>query len=322
MRRRWFLAGGSALALTARTGLAAQTKGVWGRVAGRPDGGLPVLVLAPPAAARGPCPAIIFSHGLGGRAGPFVPVALPWVAAGFVVLLPEHLDSLARGAPRRPSFLELKRYALLRIADIKAILATLPELAGKGDARIVPGAVGVGGHSFGAWTAAVIAGATVYMAAGREQSFADPRPRAFLLLAGPPVPPGTNAMHSFQGFTARSFGDLTRPLLLMDGTRDAAPPGSPGSYRERLAAYALSPPGNKYLGIELNGTHMTMAGLAPARDARLVAIARRSLADMHALSLPFWRGFVSGDAERIAWLNGPAPYGIDPGNLTFERRLG
>jgi len=320
MRRRLFLAGTTAFALAAATGRDAESASVWTRLAGRPDGGLPVLVLPP--APRGPAPVIIFSHGLGGRPEGFTRLVTPWVGAGFLVLLPEHLDSLARGAPRRPSFAELKRYALLRIGDITAVLTALPELAAKAGTRIEPARVGYGGHSFGAWTAAAIAGATVYVGPGRPRNFGDPRPLAFLLIAGPPVPPDATPMHPFQGYAPDSFRGLTRPLMLIDGTHDGAPPGGPASYRERLAAYALSPPGNKYLGLELDGTHMTTVGFAPARDAPLVAIARRSLADMRALSLPFWRGFVAGHAPSVAWLNGPAPSAIDPENLTFERRLG
>ncbi len=318
-RRRLLLAG-TALASGASARAEAAGGSVWTTLAGRPEGGLPVMILPP--AGAGPHPAIIFSHGLGARAEAFTPLAAPWAAAGFLVLLPEHLDSLARGAPRSPSFSELTHYALLRIDDIKAMLAALPGLAAEARAEIVPDAVGLGGHSFGAWTAAAIAGATVYVQAGRGRSFADPRPRAFLLLAGPPVPPGANPMHPFKGMSNASFAEVTRPLMLIDGTHDDAPPGGSESYRERLAVYALSPPGNKYLALERNGTHMTTVGLAPAGDAGLVAIAGRTLRDLKALSLPFWRGFVGGDAQSIAWLNGPQPLTIDPGYLTFERRLG
>jgi len=320
MKRRFFVTGAAALPFAAAARAEAAGGGVWTKLAGRPDGGLPVMIL--PAATAGPNPAIIFSHGLSGRAEAFAALAAPWAAAGFVVLLPEHLDSLARGAPRSPNLSELKRYALARIDDIRAMLAALPELAAAARAEIVPGAVGLGGHSFGAWTSAVIAGAKVYMEAGRGRSFADPRPRAFLLLAGPPVPPGANPMHPFQGMSDGSFAEITRPLMLIEGTRDDAPPGGDDSYRERLAVYALSPPGNKYLAIEKNGTHMTTVGLAPASDAGLVAIAERARRDLSVLSVPFWRGFVSGDQQSVAWLNGPQPFAIDPDYLTFERRLG
>lgn len=291
------------------------------RLAGRPGGGLPVLML-PPEAAHGPCPAIIFSHGLGGRAASFTSLAAPWAAAGFLVLLPEHLDSLARGAPRRPSFAELRRYALTRIGDVKALLDALPALAIEAAIRVTPGAIGVGGHSFGAWTAAAIGGAKIYVQAGRARSFADPRPRAFLLLAGPAVPPGASPMHPFDGMAGHSFETLTRPLMLIDGTRDDVPPGGPESYRERLAAYALSPPGNKYLALENNGTHMTTVGIAPPGNPGLTMIAKRSLRDLTLLGVPFWKGYVGGDAVSVAWLNGPAPLAVDPGNLIFERRLG
>ncbi|MGH7103127.1 MAG: alpha/beta hydrolase family protein [Acetobacteraceae bacterium] len=329
MRRRLFLAGGAALMLGSAWRAVAADRAAGGsapgaietRLAGRPGGGLPVILL-PAATAQSPCPAIIFSHGLGGRAAAFTTLAAPWAAAGFLVLLPEHLDSLARGAPRRPSFAQLRRYALIRIGDIKALIDALPSLAARAAIQVAPGAIGVGGHSFGAWTAAVIGGAKIYAKAGHAQSFADPWPRAFLLLAGPAVPPGASPMHPFDGMASHSFEALTRPLLLIEGTRDDVPPGGPESYRERLAAYALSPPGNKYLALERNGTHMTTVGIAPPGDPGLRMIAERSLRDLTALSLPFWKGYVGGDRVSVAWLNGPAPLAIDASFLRFERRLG
>lgn len=321
MKRRLFLAGTAALAFAGTRLADAAGEAIGTRLAGRPAGGLPLTIL-PPAAAPEPCPAIIFSHGLGARAAAFATLVAPWVAAGFLVVLPEHLDSLARGAPKRPSNALLRRYALLRIGDIKALLDALPELAAKAATRVAPDAVGIGGHSFGAWTAAVIGGATIYVEAGRARSFADPRPRAFLLLAGPAVPPGATPMHPADGMTSDSFKELTRPLMLIDGTRDLAPRGGPESYQQRLATYALSPPGNKYLVLEKNSTHMTTVGLAPPGDPVLAGIARRALHDLARVSVPFWKGFVSGDAASVAWLNGPVPFAIDPGYLTFERRLG
>ena len=291
--------------------------GIVTRLAGRPGGGLPITIL-PPAGGAAPHPALIFSPGYGGRPAGFVRLVAPWVAAGFVLLLPEHLDSFGRDAPHRPSFANLERYAALRLADIDAILTALPDLAGRAGARIAPGRVGLGGHSFGAWTAAVIAGATVFLPGGQERSFADPRPAAFFLLAAPPVPPGADARHSFQGLAPASFRSLTRPLLLIDGTHD----NGPGGYRDRLAAYELSPPGHKYLGVVREATHMTLAGIAPSGDGPLDALAARSLAGVHALTLPFWQGFVAGLRDSVAWLDGPAPYAIDPGSFTFARRLG
>lgn len=323
MKRRLFLLGSAGLALTARCGAYAAEASRWTTLAGRPGGGLPILMLRPPNAGSGPCPVIIYSHGLSARAEKFTRLVAPWVDAGFLLLLPQHMDSFARNAPRHPTFAQLTRYALLRIEDIHAMLDALPSLAKEAEANIVPGAVGLGGSSFGAWTAAVISGARVVAKPGGQlESFADPRPRALLMLAAPPVPPSADVQHPFDGLTRSSFGDLTRPLLLIDGTSDGVPPRGPESYRERLATYELSPPGNKYLGVERDATHITLSGFGPASQPGQVAIAARTLQHIHALSLPFWRGFVGGDESSIAWLNGPAPAAIDPANLTFSRRPG
>ncbi|HUA76993.1 MAG TPA: hypothetical protein VMA86_04935 [Acetobacteraceae bacterium] len=327
MNRRILLGAAASLAAAgaARPALS-EPRSIWSHVPGRPGGGLPVLLLPPgngpgrqPGTQSGPHPTIIFSHGYGGRPGGFVRLVAPWVEAGFLLVMPEHLDAYARGAPQTPSFAELEHYALLRIADIGAVLDALPGLAEEAGTSVAGAKTGLGGHSFGAWTAAVIAGAVVFMPGGGEKSFSDPRPAAFFLLAAPAVPPGADALHPFQGLARSSFGALTRPLLLIDGTKDGA---GGVSYRDRLAAYELSPPGGKYLGIEQDSTHMTLAGIAPQGEGMLDAVAARSLADVQALTLPFWRGFVAGAAASVAWLDGPAPYAIDPGSFTFARRLG
>ncbi len=329
MNRRTLL--GAAASVVAAAGAAVGAAGVagaspalaaprllWTRLPGRPAGGLPILIL-PPGNGPGPHPAVIFSHGYAGRPEGFIRLVAPWVAAGFLLLLPEHLDSSTRGAPRWPSFSDLERYAELRIADIDAILTALADLAGEAGVGIAAGRVGLGGHSFGAWTAAVIGGARVFLPGGAEKSFADPRPAALFLLAAPAVPSGADARHPFQGLARNSFSTLARPLLLIDGTRDGGPGAA--SYRERLAAYELSPPGHKYLGIARDSTHLTLAGIAPSGNGPLDAIAARSLANAQALALPFWRGFVAGRQASVAWLDGPAPYAIDPGFFSFARRL-
>jgi predicted dienelactone hydrolase len=319
MNRRTLLAAAAGLVAGAPCPARAAPRLVWTRLSGRPAGGLPIAIL-PPATGPGPPPVIIFSHGYAARPTAFIRLVAPWVAAGFLLLMPEHLDSSARGAPRWPSFSELERYATLRIADIDAILTALPSLAAQAGVTPAADQIGFGGHSFGAWTAAVIAGARVFLPGGAEKSFADPRPSAFFLLAAPAVPPRADARHPFQGLARDSFAALTRPLLLIDGTLDDGPGAA--SYRERLAAYELSPPGEKYLGIARDSTHLTLAGIAPPADGPLDAIAARSLANAQALALPFWRAFVAGQRPSLAWLDGPAPYAIDPENFTFARRLG
>ena len=109
MTRRTFLraAAGLAAACAGASVLRparAGRPGIVTRLAGRPGGGLPITIL-PPAGGAAPHPALIFSPGYGGRPAGFVRLVAPWVAAGFVLLLPEHLDLSAatrRTAPPSP----------------------------------------------------------------------------------------------------------------------------------------------------------------------------------------------------------------------------
>jgi predicted dienelactone hydrolase len=241
---------------------------------------LEVLVRLPKG--DGKFPLIVFSHGFGANKDAFAPVSECWASHGFVVVHPQHADAgkaadLLGGdqgsdRDRRARLREMLRKergsgdgfnspaaAANRVADVVAILDNLdqlekavPALAGKIDRE----RIGMAGHSFGAATSLLIAGATT-SATGAAKSHADPRIRCVLAFS----PSGAGEY----GFTDASFGHLKLPMLCITGTRDIRPGHSVEWRRE---AHDKSPPGGKYLLILDGANHVSFGGGPPGLASR------------------------------------------------------
>lgn len=200
-----------------------------------PGKGFDVRITYPEAAGR--CPIIVWSHGLGGSKDAYGPLVGYWAAHGYVVIQPTHADSLTLAErPGRPSTSNWSE----RPAQISAILdrlptleRQLPALRGKIDEKRVL----VGGHSFGAHTAQLVAGTKLRGFLARGKSFEDKRPVAFIWIS----PQGTGPMISSQ-----AWSEIRRPVLMISGDNDANPvTGQPASWRKEV--WEGLAPGDKYL---------------------------------------------------------------------------
>lgn len=202
-------------------------------------------------------PMVIFSHGLGGAGkSTFVDLANHWASHGYVVVLPTHADSIAlrreQGKevidPRKPA---AKAQALAtvdlrdRVADVKFILDSIPTIESNipewniaatpkrdGPAtqpnpstpklafryHIDTDRLAIAGHSAGAYTAQLAIGVKVrgYRVTGKRglalSEVGDPRLKAALIISGQ----GTTSA----AFTKDSWKDLTRPILVLSGSKD------------------------------------------------------------------------------------------------------
>src|SRR5258707_2652995 len=230
---------------------------------------LPVRFLIPKSV--GPFPVIVFSHGAGGSGQNYFPLTGFWATHGYVVIQPTHNDSIAlrkeKGEPLPASPRELvDEYRfntddwINRLRDIALIMDSLndlekhlPQLKGKLDQK----RIGVGGHSYGAFTTQMIGGALLDMPNGpRAQSFSDDRPRALMLLS----PQGKTQ----NGLTESSCRQLTRPTMSMTGSNDTGVMGHLASWREDPFTY--SPPGDKYLVFIDGAFHMSFTGALAQGD--------------------------------------------------------
>ena len=268
----------------------------------------------------GPFPVILYSHGDGGTGKDARGLARFWATRGYVVLAPSHRDPPSAKNVTDPKAWETRaRDVAFLIDSLSVVGERVPALAGRLDAA----RLGVGGHSYGAYTAGLLAGATVAPAKGsknpKTQSFGDPRPKAFLLLS----PPGAG----MRGWTASSWSAVARPLLVVTGSRDKGSKGQEPSWR--LDAFRLSPPGDKYSLFLRGASHQSYTGRyaepgaalsgrgkgAPAVDEE-VAIFK----DVKAVSVAFWDDYLRGDAAAKAFLDSDGLAAESGGRAKIERR--
>jgi predicted dienelactone hydrolase len=239
----------------------------------------------------GPFPIVIWSHGAGGSKDGYQPLVRHWASHGYVCLQPTHEDSLrfrenrGRGLqfqvwPTRPPDLELI------LDSLDEVEASVPGLRGKLDRE----AIGVGGHSFGAHTAQLLAGASAVNAlTGRRSDWSDPRPKAFVLISPQGIDPNS-------ALGERSWTGMTRPFLLVTGTQDGGRGGQP--YTWRLDPFRLSPPGDKYLLVIQDADH-GFGGITGTRRRRAEAT---HLASVLSATTAFWDAQLKGSAEAAAFL--------------------
>jgi predicted dienelactone hydrolase len=212
-----------------------------------------------------------------------------------------------------------------RVRDVTVILDALndleknyPELAGKMDhARI-----GVGGHSYGAFTAMLIGGTKTF--SNPPLALGDPRVKAIVAMS----PQGIAAN---RGLTADSWKDLRAPAMFMTGTRDYGADVTEGPDWHRLG-FDHSLAGDKYFVLIHGASHMTFTGVAsglgeqfdpnpPMIDPRTgqqmygtqqanrvpVISDRGTFASIRSISLMFWDSYLKDKKEAKALLD-PAKY--------------
>src|SRR3989442_6797784 len=277
---------------------------------------LKVRILIPKAG--GPFPVIVFSHGAGGSGQNYFPLTGFWVTHGYVVIQPTHNDSVALRREKGELIPSGQRELIdeyrfnsddwaNRARDISLVIDSLldlekrvPQLQGKIDQK----RIGVGGHSYGAFTTQMIGGALVDIPDGpKAQSFGDDRPLALMMLS----PQGKNQ----NGLTEQSWKDLRHPLMSMTGTYDNAASGQVAAWRKDPFTY--SPPGDKYHVFIDGAFHMSFTGALAQQNRELM---RRPLVGrfvggtdqkmvfdyVKIASIAFWDAYLKGDPKAKAYL--------------------
>jgi predicted dienelactone hydrolase len=230
---------------------------------------------------------------------------------------------------REPQWRDRARDITLVIDSLAELEQRFPELKGKMDTK----KIGVGGHSYGAFDALLLAGMKTF--GNPPLQLADPRVNAVLAMS----PQGIAAN---RGLTAESWRDVKIPAMFMTGTRDfgAAENETPLWRRD---AFEHSPAGDKYFVLIEGARHITFAGLSPsaAPEADLVIpemtvdpitgqrvvtrvprqggvfISDRGLHDrIRNIALSFWDAYLKGDAKAKEKLNA-AQIGT---NATVEKK--
>lgn len=210
----------------------------------------------------GSYPVIVFSAGFGPPSRTYVGLSSYLASHGYVVMKVGHPET-------RPDVTELAEiwkgqtaeHWKNRARDLSFVIDSLaalqqqyPELNGKVDAT----KVGISGHSYGAFSAMLLAGARTF-AGATPQSYADPRVRAALVMS--PQGPGET-----RGLTTESWREVKIPIMYMTGSTDR---GLTDEENEawRRQAFELSPAGDKWFVSVAGAGHYSFAGRLPRLDA-------------------------------------------------------
>lgn len=256
---------------------------------------------------------ILYSHGLGDSNAGGGMWKAAWTAAGFAVLSVQHVgsdDSLIKGAASQEEADKALRAAesakelFARVADMKFALDRLQAHAPVGACATTGldlAKVGVGGHSYGAYTTQLLAGERL-----GSLNLADPRLKAALVLSPSPPPFGT---------VEQAFGPVAVPVMMVTGTADQTSAQSL-SAEERVKPYAGLTPGEKYLLVLDGGRHHELGG---AEDLRSTAPHKAKL--IIDASTAFWRAELLGDRQAADFLKAPAGFHAELGGADrFEAK--
>jgi pimeloyl-ACP methyl ester carboxylesterase len=267
-------------------------------------------------ATGGALPIIVFSHGNGQSLYGYGPLTNYWVADGFAVIQPTHLDSrvlgLAKDDPRRPHFWRFREEDLRLILDgLDVIEEQVPAIKG----RLDRSRIAVAGHSWGAQTASMLLGAThPDPRDGSVVNIADARVKAGVLLAVPGTGGENLSPFAAQNFPFMhpDFSGMTTPTLVVAGDNDkgAMTVRGPDWWRE---AYDLSP-GKKSLFTAFEGEH-SLGGIANYEAKETTDESPERVAAVQQLSTAYLRNVLyQGETawdEAIAELRGSsAPQGM------------
>lgn len=279
-----------------------------------------------------PAPVIVISHGLGLNSSNFHYLAKHLASQGLAVVLPNHPQLFTSN--NNSKFKEAKEF-INRPLDIKYILDQLenynqsdPKFQGKLNLQ----QVGVIGQSFGGYTALALAGAKINFQ--QLEKDCDPNSlentwnmslllqcRALELLPKSQRENNPNLSIDLQDervkaaiainpITSSIFGksglnQIQTPVMFISSSEDTV---APALYEQILPFSWLNNP-NKYLVMLIGGTHFSTIGNSQpgskqiSLPADMVGNASQAHTYINALSLPFFKNYVSQKPEYMHYLN-------------------
>lgn len=199
---------------------------------------LVVEVLAPSTGPKdqGRLNIIVFSHGANAAPERYRALTAQWAQQGYLVLSPVHIDSELH--PKRETQ-DRAKILKTRLEDMTAIIdrlaqgtLLLPELKNR-TGRQAPI---VAGHSYGAYIAQILGGATVIDPDNGKviAHLSKAKIAAIIALSPPPA---------FEGFSPKgSWSSIVAPMLVQTGKLDVQPPFV-SSWEQHLDSYFDAPKG-------------------------------------------------------------------------------
>lgn len=205
-------------------------------------------------AAPGATPLIVFSHGLGGSRLSYTQLGRHWASQGFISIHLQHAGSdraiwAATGSLAVLGSLKSAASidnAIARARDVSfAIDQVLKEASLSKEIDFER--IAVAGHSFGANTALLAAGAQ-FRLDGKLMSFGDPRIKAAIILSPPSLPGDQDPIYV--------YNPIRIPTFHLTGTRDDTPiPGLTTMANQRSEAFDSMVATPRYLAVYEGGRH-------------------------------------------------------------------
>jgi len=256
---------------------------------------VPVRLYLPDAArAEAPVPLVVFSHGIGGSRAGYSYLGRFWASQGYASLHLQHVGSdraLWSGNPfelvSRLQGAAQEAEAVARVRDLSFALDQLlsGELAPRLDAQRIVAA----GHSYGANTTLLAAGASVQRD-GAPLQLRDARIKAVIVLSAPP----------FYGEAApqQILGPVRVPSLHVTATEDVIRiPGYYSGADDRVAVFDATGSPRKTLAVFAGGSHSIFTDRAGSGGAQLNAQVKEAT---RALSVAFLNSVFKGDDGALA----------------------
>jgi predicted dienelactone hydrolase len=259
----------------------------------------------------GKYPLIVYSHGFRGTLDTYDPLIKTWVSHGYVCIQPNHADSIVyfKGNLRNAFKVNASAFANWdeRPQEMAMIIDRLSEIQNQVkslSAKVDATRIGMGGHSFGAHTSSLLAGAMPRTG----QSIKDKRAKAFLLLS----PQGEG-----NGFSSEAWADMTGPVMSVTGTEDVSiVPTTPAI---RRMPFDRSPAGNKFL-LWIEGAHHNLGGISGRWFPTSGKPDATILKTVEATTLAFWDKYLKSDKRANQFLVADEAKSMSGGIAHIERR--
>jgi len=256
---------------------------------------VPVRLYLPETASTDtPVPLVVFSHGIGGSRHGYSYLGRFWAGQGYASLHLQHVGS-DRGVWAGNPFEIVARLqgaareseAVARVRDLSFALDQL--LAGELAPRLDAQRIVAAGHSYGANTTLLAAGASVQRD-GAALQLQDARIKAVILLSAPP----------FYGEAApqQILGPVRVPSLHVTATEDVIRiPGYYSGAGDRVAVFDATGSARKTLAVFAGGSHSIFTDRAGSGGLQLNAQVKEAT---RSLSVAFLNSVFKGDDGALA----------------------
>lgn len=256
---------------------------------------------------------VVFCHGLSASGRDYAEISSHWASHGYLVVhptFPDWIGAVARAEPdldldpaadltgwldepkvraRMYEILHTPAYGLERIRIVNQVMDAFDVIIEATCGRLpIPISGAIAGHSFGAYTSQLFAGAEIDLPDEGSRSFRDARFAAAILLSA--------QGRDQQGLRAGSWNTITGPMLNVTGTRDGGAKGQ--DWHWKTEPYDFAPDGDKYLAVLHDADHY-LGGIARPDQSPMPAQKDAVLQ----VTLAFLDAYIAADAAAKDWLH-------------------